>query len=70
MKLINEAQLDDQFNTELSKIQASIMKLEKICKAFMENDIRPVSSQISAVTASADDLSTLATKLSSLRNAK
>lgn len=70
MKLINEAQLDDQFNIELGKIQTAVLKLEKICKEFSKNDIRPVSSQINAVFASADDLSVLAKNLLALRNAK
>jgi len=56
MKLLNEAALDDQFNTQMGKIQAAVEKLEKIAPGFGDGGVPPVRSQRAALEAAIRDL--------------
>jgi hypothetical protein len=56
MKLLNEASIDDQFNTQMNKIQLAIMKLEKLALGFGDGGVKPVKSQQSALADAASDL--------------
>lgn len=68
MKLIQEANLDDAFNTELMKVDASFEKLEKLAAQFTLEK-RPVRSQVTMVESVSDDFKKLAKKLSDLNKA-
>jgi hypothetical protein len=62
MKLIQEAALDDKFNTQLGKIQDAISKLNDIVVTMTApgSQSKPVRSQAFAVKVIADDLKDLA----------
>jgi uncharacterized protein YktB (UPF0637 family) len=62
MKLIQEANLDDDFANLLMKIDDAYEKLDKISNQFTK-DHRPVRSQIAMVESAADDFKKLAQKL-------
>lgn len=68
MKLIQEANLDDSFNNELMKVDASFEKLMKLAEQFTLTK-RPVRSQIAMVESVSDDFKKLAKKLSELNKA-
>jgi hypothetical protein len=55
MTLISEAAADDQFNSQMDKVQQAIIKLE----ALLKTDFVPVQSQVRMVEAAQDDLAAL-----------
>lgn len=55
MTLISEAAADDQFNTQMDKVQQAIIKLE----ALLKTDFVPVQSQVRMVEVAQDDLAAL-----------
>jgi hypothetical protein len=65
MKLIQEAALDDKFNTQLGKIQDAISKLNDIVASMTApNSVsKPVRSQAFAIKVVADDLKDMAALL-------
>jgi hypothetical protein len=67
MSLLQEAELDDQFNTQLSKIQEAIIKLEKLAGSFNKNQHWPVRTQIRGLEVAHQDLDKLVTLYSGLR---
>lgn len=68
MSLLQEASVDDLFNTQLGKIQAAIEKLEQVVTQFTPAN-RPISSQVRSVEIAAEDLVKLAKQLKELRDA-
>jgi len=58
MKLIQEAALDDQFNTQLGKIQEAVSKLNHIVATMTApgSSTKPVKSQGNALRQVARDL--------------
>lgn len=59
MKMLQEANLDTLFNTELGKIQTAIEKLENLALRFKLSNTSAVNSQLSALELARDDLSQL-----------
>lgn len=55
MTLISEAAADDQFNSQMDKVQQAIIKLE----VLMKTDFVPVQSQVRMVEVAQDDLAAL-----------
>lgn len=55
MTLISEAAADDQFNSQMDKVQQAIIKLE----ALLKTDFVPVQSQVRMVEVVKDDLAAL-----------
>jgi hypothetical protein len=55
MTLISEAAADDQFNSQMDKVQQAIIKLE----ALLKTDFVPVQSQVRMVEVAQDDLAAL-----------
>lgn len=55
MTLISEAAADDQFNSQMDKVQQAIIKLE----ALLKTDFVPVQSQVRMVEVVQDDLAAL-----------
>lgn len=62
MKLIQEANLDDQFSSAMQRLQQAVQDLEKITKDFGDEH-RPVSSQISQLQNAADVLTDLRSEM-------
>lgn len=57
MKLLQEADLDDRFNSELGKIQDSITVLQKLVKEYGKDKLSyPLNNQIIGVEIAAEDL--------------
>jgi hypothetical protein len=56
MTLLTEASIDDQFNTQMDKIQQAIIKLEKIALGFGDGGEKPVRTQRTMLNAAASDL--------------
>lgn len=67
MKMLQEANLDTLFNTELSKIQVAIEKLENLALRFKSSNISTVNSQLSALELARDDLTKLHRTYKSLK---
>lgn len=67
MTLLQEAELDDQFNVQMGKIQQAIIKLEALAGSFNKAQHWPVRSQVSALERSGKDLENLAHLMSSMR---
>ena len=55
MTLISEAAADDQFNSQMDKVQQAIINLE----ALLKTDFVPVQSQVRMVEVAQDDLAAL-----------
>ena len=66
MKLLQEADIDDQFNQHMDKIQQAIIKLEQLAAKF-DKAHYPVGSQVRALEAAAQDLGKLAKSLQAKR---
>jgi hypothetical protein len=54
--LLSEASIDDQFNTQMDKIQRAIIKLEKIALGFGDGGEKPVRTQRAMLNTAASDL--------------
>jgi hypothetical protein len=68
MSLIQEANTDDTFNTQMGKIQDAIERLEKLLPQFVPPH-RPVNTQIRMVEVAAEDLTKLAASLKAAKAA-
>jgi hypothetical protein len=64
MKLLNEAQVDDEFNRNMQKIQDAVIALEKLLPRFKET--KPVRTQFRACDVAAEDLQRLSKRLQAL----
>lgn len=67
MKLIQEAALDDQFNTQMDKIQQAIIKLEALAQSFNKEQHWPVRTQVRMLEVASKDLDKLAMHFQALR---
>ncbi len=63
MKLLQEADLDAEFNRHMGKIQDAIEALEKLPPKFKAANLKPVSTQRMALEVAADDLKALKAKM-------
>lgn len=66
MTLLNEASIDDKFNTQMGKIQQAIEKLDKLALEYGDGGVKPVPSQKSALTAAVADLTMIKAKMFNL----
>ena len=63
MKLLNEADIDSQFNTQMDKIQQAIIKLESLAARFKEGGVKPVGSQREMLDIAAADLKKIKSRM-------
>lgn len=63
MKLLQEADLDAEFNRHMGKIQDAIEALEKLAPKFKSENLKPVPTQRMALEVAADDLKALKGKM-------
>lgn len=67
MNLLQEADLDGQFNAQMDKIQQAIIKLEKLAQQFNSTKHWPVASQVRMLDTASKDLDKLAMHFQSMR---
>lgn len=67
MKLLNEANIDDEFNSALGKIQDAIDKLKTMKSKFEKQGTYPVSTQLNGLKYAAQDLNALHDELKLLK---
>ena len=67
MKLLQEADLDKQFNTQMDRIQQAIIKLEALAQQFTKDKHWPVPTQVRALETATRDLDKLSIHFRALR---
>lgn len=63
MKLLQEADLDAEFNKHIGKIQDAIEALEKLVPKFKDQKLKPVSTQRMALEVASADLVSIKSKM-------
>lgn len=57
--MLQEASIDEAFNRQLGKIQDAIDELQKIHARFEKENVKPVSTQVTALRYAAEDMEKL-----------